>query len=93
MRLVSDELVALYTSGTSTSLTEGSIRCFFGVIEAVESSASEEDLRALRSLSFLAKSDRLVFSLGDDLALVARRDQDGEGNVVIAFTAIEPDQR
>ncbi len=92
-RLVSDELVALYTSGQSAGLTNGSIRCFFGVLEAVEASASEDDLSALRSVARVAtKPDRLAFSLGDNHALIARRERDSEGQVVIAFTGIEHDQ-
>lgn len=91
-RLVSDELVALYTSGKSTGLTGSSIRYFFGVLEAVEASVSEGDLIALHSLGLVAKRDRLEFPLGDGRTLIARRERDGDGYVVIAFTGIEREQ-
>lgn len=87
---MSDDLVSLYTNGKSDALPDAVVRRFFGVIEAVEGAATDDDLFALRSLGPIrATRETLQFPLGDQLVLTARRERDGDGTPLIAFVAID----
>ncbi|GEM_PF-5209880 len=88
VRLASDELNLLYTTGDGGQLSVAVVRSFFRLLEAIEAAADLTDLNALRSLAMVDIKEGYRFALADGFVCTAALYADKQGQRGLAFAAL-----